>query len=92
MNAPPFCNFASLVAYFVRRSFRRRISVVPQDTVLFNDTVAYNIGYGDLEASRDDIVAAAKKVRGCRRSAANTPATRFARCCRDVAFSSLTPF
>ena len=45
------------------RSFRKRISVVPQDTVLFNDTVAYNIGYGDLEASRDEIVAAAKKVR-----------------------------
>ncbi|RHY42922.1 hypothetical protein DYB38_012535 [Aphanomyces astaci] len=39
---------------------RRLIAVVPQDTVLFNDSIAYNIGYGNLSASRDDIVHAAK--------------------------------
>lgn len=31
-------------------SLRRHISVVPQDTVLFNDTILYNITYGDLSA------------------------------------------
>jgi ATP-binding cassette subfamily B protein len=41
-------------------SVRRRIGVVPQDTVLFDDTIAYNIGYGRNGASRDEIVAAAR--------------------------------
>ncbi|KAJ3066266.1 Homocysteine S-methyltransferase 1, partial [Quaeritorhiza haematococci] len=34
-----------------QRSLRRHIGVVPQDTVLFNDTIRYNIRYGDIEAS-----------------------------------------
>lgn len=42
------------------QSVRRRIGVVPQDTVLFNDTIAYNIGYGRIGASRAEIVAAAR--------------------------------
>ncbi len=42
------------------RSLRRAIGVVPQDTSLFNDSIAYNIGYGRPDASRDDIVAAAR--------------------------------
>ena len=33
---------------------------MPQDTVLFNDTIAYNIAYGRPDASRDDMVEAAK--------------------------------
>jgi ATP-binding cassette subfamily B protein len=41
-------------------SVRRRIGVVPQDTVLFDDTIAYNIGYGRIGASREEIVAAAR--------------------------------
>ncbi len=36
-------------------SLRRAIGVVPQDTVLFNDTIGYNIAYGSPGASRDDI-------------------------------------
>ncbi len=36
-------------------SLRAHIGVVPQDTVLFNDTLAYNIGYGKTGASRADI-------------------------------------
>ncbi|RHY28570.1 hypothetical protein DYB32_005874 [Aphanomyces invadans] len=39
---------------------RHLIAVVPQDTVLFNDSIAYNIGYGNLNATRDDVVHAAK--------------------------------
>ena len=41
-------------------SLRKSIGIVPQDTVLFNDTVAYNIGYGDTTANQAQIEAAAK--------------------------------
>ena len=41
-------------------SLRHAIGIVPQDTVLFNDTIEYNIAYGRPGASRDDIVAAAR--------------------------------
>ncbi|WP_293999086.1 ABCB family ABC transporter ATP-binding protein/permease [Sphaerotilus sp.] len=41
-------------------SVRRAIGIVPQDTVLFNDTVGYNIGYGRPGASQEDIEAAAR--------------------------------
>ncbi|MFN3617413.1 MAG: ABCB family ABC transporter ATP-binding protein/permease [Aquabacterium sp.] len=44
-------------------SLRRHIGIVPQDTVLFNDTVAYNIAYGRPEASHDEVIAAAKAAR-----------------------------
>ena len=43
-----------------RRSLREAIGIVPQDTVLFNETIAYNIGYGRPEATRADIVRAAR--------------------------------
>ncbi len=44
-------------------SLRAALGVVPQDTVLFNETIGYNIGYGRPEASREDIAAAAKVAR-----------------------------
>jgi ATP-binding cassette subfamily B protein len=40
-------------------SLREKIGIVPQDTVLFNDTVRYNIGYGRIGASEADIREAA---------------------------------
>jgi ATP-binding cassette subfamily B protein len=43
-----------------QNSLRHAIGIVPQDTVLFNDTIEYNIAYGKPGASHDDIVAAAK--------------------------------
>jgi len=43
-----------------QQSLRQVIGVVPQDPVLFNDTIAYNIGYGKPGASREEMVAAAK--------------------------------
>ena len=43
-----------------QESFRQKIGVVPQDTVLFNDTIYYNIAYGNPLASREDIINAAK--------------------------------
>ncbi len=44
-------------------SLHAQIGVVPQDTVLFNDTIYYNIAYGRPEASREEIEAAAKAAR-----------------------------
>ena len=41
-------------------SLRAAIGVVPQDTVLFNDSIYYNIAYGRPDASRDEIIAAAR--------------------------------
>ncbi len=41
-------------------SVRRAIGIVPQDTVLFNDSIAYNIGYGRPGATQAEIEAAAK--------------------------------
>ena len=41
-------------------SLRSAIAIVPQDTVLFNDTILYNIQYGRPAASHDEVVAAAK--------------------------------
>jgi len=44
-------------------SLRRAIGVVPQDTVLFNDTIAYNIAYGRAGATREDVITASKAAR-----------------------------
>ncbi len=44
-------------------SLHRSIGVVPQDTVLFNDSIFYNIAYGKDEATRAEVVAAAKAAR-----------------------------
>ncbi len=41
-------------------SLRHAIGIVPQDTVLFNDTIGYNIAYGRIGASQAEIEAAAK--------------------------------
>ncbi|MAQ37668.1 MULTISPECIES: ABCB family ABC transporter ATP-binding protein/permease [Thioclava] len=46
-----------------QESLQQSIGVVPQDTVLFNDTIRYNIAYGRADASDEEIVAAAKAAR-----------------------------
>jgi len=43
-----------------QESLRRAIGIVPQDTVLFNDTIGYNIGYGREGSSQAEIEAAAR--------------------------------
>lgn len=43
-----------------QRSLRAALGIVPQDTILFNDTIAYNIGYGREDATKADIIAAAR--------------------------------
>jgi ABC-type transport system involved in Fe-S cluster assembly fused permease/ATPase subunit len=60
-----------------QESLHARIGVVPQDTVLFNDTIRYNIAYGRPDATEEEVEAAAKAARSttsswaCRR--ATTP-------------------
>uniref|UniRef100_UPI003566AD2E ATP-binding cassette domain-containing protein n=1 Tax=Actibacterium sp. TaxID=1872125 RepID=UPI003566AD2E len=44
-------------------SLRAAVGIVPQDTVLFNDTIYYNIAYGRPDASRAEIEAAAKAAK-----------------------------
>jgi ATP-binding cassette subfamily B protein len=46
-----------------QHSLRSAIGIVPQDVVLFNDTLAYNIAYGRPDAGRDEIVQAATDAR-----------------------------
>ncbi|PLW77380.1 ABCB family ABC transporter ATP-binding protein/permease [Cohaesibacter celericrescens] len=43
-----------------QQSLRHNIGMVPQDTVLFNDTLLYNIGYGRPDAEQSEIVEAAR--------------------------------
>ena len=44
-------------------SVRQAIGIVPQDTVLFNDTVYYNIAYGQTNASKEQVEEAARAAR-----------------------------
>ncbi|HTJ54104.1 MAG TPA: ABC transporter ATP-binding protein/permease [Nitrosospira sp.] len=43
-----------------QKSLRTAIGIVPQDSVLFNDSIYYNIAYGRPEATREEVLAAAK--------------------------------
>jgi ATP-binding cassette subfamily B protein len=43
-------------------SLRAAIGIVPQDTVLFNDTIYYNIAYGRPDATREEVIGAAQSA------------------------------
>ena len=67
-------------ADMTQTSLRAAIGVVPQDTVLFNDTIGYNIAYGRPGATQEEIEQAARLAQvhdfvhaSCRR--ATTPAS-----------------
>ena len=45
---------------YTQHSLRKAIAIVPQDTVLFNDTIFYNILYGRPDATRDEVEQAAR--------------------------------
>ena len=51
------------IKHVTQASVRQAIGIVPQDTVLFNDTVEYNIAYGQTGASREQVEEAAKSAR-----------------------------
>jgi len=46
-----------------QKSLRQKIGVVPQDTVLFNDSILYNIQYGRVEASFEEVQGAARAAK-----------------------------
>ncbi len=48
------------IRHLTRQSLRAAIGIVPQDTVLFNDTILYNLAYGRPDASEAEIEAAAR--------------------------------
>jgi ATP-binding cassette, subfamily B, heavy metal transporter len=48
------------IAEVDQKSLRAAIGIVPQDTVLFNDTIGYNIGYGQGDATQQQIETAAR--------------------------------
>ena len=48
------------IAEVQQASLRGAIGIVPQDTVLFNDTIGYNIGYGRAGATQDEVEGAAR--------------------------------
>jgi ABC-type transport system involved in Fe-S cluster assembly fused permease/ATPase subunit len=50
------------VRELAQSNLRAQIGIVPQDTVLFNDTIYYNIAYGRPEASREEVIEAAKSA------------------------------
>ncbi|RLN49497.1 hypothetical protein BBJ28_00011119 [Nothophytophthora sp. Chile5] len=51
------------LAKVTQHSLRQAIGIVPQDTVLFNDTILSNIKYGNLRATFEQVVEAAKNAR-----------------------------
>ena len=61
-------SFTTLVAYTcvqdvrhtLQRSLRSNIGVVPQDTILFNDTIKYNVAYGRPDCTEDELFRATK--------------------------------
>lgn len=46
-----------------KESLQQSIAVVPQDTVLFHETIGYNIQYGNLDAPWEDVMEAAKRAK-----------------------------
>jgi ABC-type transport system involved in Fe-S cluster assembly fused permease/ATPase subunit len=60
VQAGRICIAGQDIRSVTQESLRRAIGIVPQDTVLFNDTVAYNIAYGRPDASQDEVEQAAR--------------------------------
>ena len=44
-------------------SLRNRLGIIPQDIVMFNDSIFYNIHYGNLASSKNDVIKVAKKAK-----------------------------
>ena len=51
------------ISHVTQESLRRNIGMVPQDIVLFNDTIFYNIAYGKLNASKTEVEHVAKAAK-----------------------------
>jgi ATP-binding cassette subfamily B protein len=51
------------IRHVTQKSLRDAIGIVPQDTVLFNETILFNIAYGHPGATREEVIAAARAAR-----------------------------
>ncbi|HJQ64252.1 MAG TPA: ATP-binding cassette domain-containing protein [Burkholderiales bacterium] len=51
------------IRYVTQKSLRDAVGIVPQDTVLFNETIFFNIAYGHPDARREEVLAAARAAR-----------------------------
>ncbi|MFX0547101.1 ABCB family ABC transporter ATP-binding protein/permease [Roseovarius sp. S1116L3] len=60
VSAGALCIDGQDIRGVTQQSLHDAIGVVPQDTVLFNDTIGYNIAYGRGGATQDEVIAAAK--------------------------------
>lgn len=60
VNAGAVCINGVDIKAISQSSLRAHIGIVPQDTVLFNDSIYYNVAYGRPEASREEIIEAAR--------------------------------
>ncbi|KJP85932.1 hypothetical protein AK88_04407 [Plasmodium fragile] len=50
------------IAEYTRNSVRNIIGIVPQDTILFNETIRYNVLYGKLDATEEELIEAVKSA------------------------------
>ncbi|ARO87274.1 ABC transporter ATP-binding protein/permease [Nitrosospira lacus] len=50
------------ISHVTQQSLRKAVGIVPQDTVLFNDSIYYNIAYGRPDASREEVFEAARSA------------------------------
>lgn len=60
VQAGMICIDGQNIAGVSKKSLRDQVGIVPQDTVLFNDTIRYNIRYGKPTATDEEVEAAAK--------------------------------
>jgi ATP-binding cassette subfamily B protein len=63
VNQGRICIDGQDIRHVTQHSLRELIGMVPQDTVLFNDTILYNIAYGRPEATQAEIEEAARQAR-----------------------------
>ncbi|MFN0038268.1 MAG: ABCB family ABC transporter ATP-binding protein/permease [Burkholderiales bacterium] len=62
VNAGRICIDGVDLRDFTQKSLRAAIGIVPQDTVLFNDSIFYNIAYGNTNAPREEVIEAARSA------------------------------
>lgn len=51
------------ISKYKQESVRGAIGIVPQDTVLFNDTILYNIQYGRRDASFEEVIIIRRRIK-----------------------------
>ena len=62
MCGAELCGVAAAETLLYSIILRRCLGVVPQDVVLFNDTIRYNLAYGDPHCTEEDVIRVAKQA------------------------------